>query len=339
MHRTPVLVNDRIAASHHNMALKFWPQEFSFLQYVRLKATVLFYRSMVVLMDPFMTRRERRLISSEVWQERTQIPSRESNRVISIELYYPPGYSSSSPTPILVTWHGSGWIIPALGLDAYICSRIALKAGIVVVDAGYRMAPENPFPAAIHDVEDVLRWIATQGRFDTQRVAVAGFSAGANFALVAATAIRKKLGHLVHIPLAISVYPETDLTLPEETLKAPRVINKVLPASLLSVMHESYCPDKEARKNPLVSPSFANPTDFPGTTAIITAEGDTFALEAEALAESLEHNGKRVFTQRLMGVAHGFDKSAKEGTLEWSRREELIDLTVDVLQDVGVWKE
>ncbi|KAK6087019.1 hypothetical protein SCUP234_02112 [Seiridium cupressi] len=313
------------------MASLLWPQEFGFFQYLRLKATVVLYRIMVIFLDPFMMRRERHLVSPEVRLERIKIPSRDSGRYISGDLYYPPGYSSSPPTPLLINWHGSAFIIPALGHDAVICSRIAREAGIVVLDADYRKAPEHPFPEPPQDVEDVLKWVTTQGRFDLQRIAVMGFSAGGCLALVAATAFRKKFAHLINMPLAISVYPTTDHTILAEDKKVPNPI-KAIPTGGMRLMTDCYVPNKDMRKNPLASPMFADPADYPDMTAIITVEGDTLRPEAEALADVLEKNGRNVFRHNILGFWHGFDKCAKKGTVEWNKRDELIDMMLNLLR-------
>jgi acetyl esterase/lipase len=308
-----------------------WPQEFSFLQYIRLKAMAVMYRSLVVIRDPFMMRCERRLIPANVRQKRIKIASRDSLRTIPGDMYYPPGYSSS-PLPVLVVWHGSGFVIPGLGLDALFCSRLARDAGVVVLDADYRKAPENPFPAALHDVEDVLKWIATQDGLDAKRVAVGGFSAGANLALVAATTLRKKLSYLINIPLVISIYPETDLSVPAAA-KFSHDPAKAIPTNILAFFNDSYCPDERVRKNPLVSPSFAEPADFPAMTSIITGEGDSLRAEAEALANKLEKDGRDIFYHMVKEGAHGFDKRAKEGTIQWTQREELISVSVKLLKE------
>lgn len=314
------------------MGSNLWPQEFGFFQYLRLKSLAVLIRWIGFITDPFLRRRELALVVPGVRQEPITIPSREQGRFIPGDLYYPPGYSSSSPTPILVTWHGSGFVIPALGLDAYINSRIARETGMVVLDADYRKAPENPFPAALHDVEDTLRWIATQGQFDQHRIAVTGYSAGGNFALVAATTLRKKLSHLISIPIVISVYPETDLSIPAKDKKVAVPI-KAIPAGILGFFNESYCPDDLVRRDPSVSPSFADPADFPETTVIITAEGDTLCSEADALAEKLKENGRKVVYHMFKDVGHGFDKSPQQGTLEWRQREELIELSAKLFKE------
>ncbi|EMR63797.1 putative esterase lipase protein [Eutypa lata UCREL1] len=86
------------------------------------------------------------------------------------------------------------------GTDALFCARLARDAGIAVLDADYRKGPEHTFPRALHDAEDVLRWVAAQShRFDRTPVAVSGFSAGGTIAVAAATTLRKQLEGLISI--------------------------------------------------------------------------------------------------------------------------------------------
>lgn len=166
------------------------------------------------------------------------IPSRDPGRSIKAHLYYssPTPRAAATiqagPKPVLVNWHGSGFVFTKMfGSDAYFCSKVASETGIYVLDADYRKAPENRWPAAVHDVEDVLNWIATQpGRFDSKRVATSGFSAGGNLALIAAGAMRKSLK--VNIEAVAAVYPATDLSIPNANKVVPNPLNEPPPGTL-----------------------------------------------------------------------------------------------------------
>lgn len=81
-------------------------------------------------------------------------------------------------------------MIPSLGSDMPFCSQMCRATGVIVIDANYCKAPENPFLAALHDVEDVIRWVLSPSeKFDPSRVVQSGFSAGANLALVASSSL------------------------------------------------------------------------------------------------------------------------------------------------------
>ncbi|KAF2241539.1 alpha/beta-hydrolase [Trematosphaeria pertusa] len=286
----------------------------------------------------FLPLRRDRLLGESAYNataQKLRIPSRDKNRKIVAYLHVPPSSSSASALalakPIVVNWHGSGFIMPLLGSDSLYCAQIAKEAGVFVLDCDYRKAPEHPFPAAPEDVEDVLKWVASQSdRFDTTRVAVSGFSAGANLALVAASVLRKTVE--VTIKTAIAIYPVTDISLAPESKKVPAPIKPISP-SMARLFNNCYVPDPAMRTDPRVSPSYAKLEDFAPTVVMITCEGDTLSPEADSLAEKLDDGQRKVAHLRLKGVHHGFDKGPKEGSKEWERREEAYKLVVKMVRE------
>jgi acetyl esterase/lipase len=315
------------------MALFTWPPQYSFMQYLRLKISATLLRAMVSIPNRIKWNRDEALIPDNIQRELVKIPSRDPERQILVKIYYPPGYTSSSPAPVLINWHGSGFVLPLFGSDALFCSRVAQEAGIVVVDADYRKGPETPFPGAVNDIEDTFQWVAAQEGLDSNNVAVSGFSAGACLALVAATVLRTKQT-LLDIQAVISIYPVTDLSKAPEEKKVPHPIDP-LPLWGLHLFNECYVPDPAIRKSPLVSPSFAEVTDFPPITAILTCEGDILWPESAQLAKKLQrqkNQSQGVVLHLLKGVPHAFDKGAEEGTVEWTRREEAYTLAIKLLK-------
>ncbi|KAI1389117.1 Alpha/Beta hydrolase protein [Hypoxylon trugodes] len=313
-------------------------QRHGFFQYIHLKIIVTLFRVLMPWASKERRNRDNALVPQNIARERVKIPSRDAKRHILADLYYPPNYSSSStsPVPILVNWHGSGFIMPLFGTDNFFCYRVARDAGIIVLDADYRKGPETPFPGAIHDVEDVLRWVATQNhRFDTSRIALSGFSAGGTLSTVAATAIRKKLEDLITVLVVFSLYPLLDFAAPVESKTVPKPV-RAHPPFLLRLFNDAYVPDESTRTDPLVSPNFADAADFPETTVLVTCEGDILRPEADELAERLLRANvpnKTVIHKMLQGVPHGFDKGVKKGTVGWGRREELYTIVVKLLKD------
>ena len=106
---------------------------------------------------------------------------------VGARLYRPGagGPRAGGPRPVLLWLHGGGFIGGAAADIEYACSRLAARAGVIVVSLDYRLAPEHPYPAALHDTYDVLGWLAAHGELigGDGRVAAGGQSAGA--ALVA----------------------------------------------------------------------------------------------------------------------------------------------------------
>ncbi|KAK4108290.1 alpha/beta-hydrolase [Canariomyces notabilis] len=305
-----------------------------FFTYLRLKVIVTLLRGLLVVQGYLPLRRDRLLAQKiPVHRERVRIPSRDPARFIDAYLYHPPS-PSSGPAPVVVNWHGSGWVFPLLGSDELYCRRIAHEASIYVLDADYRKAPENPYPGPLNDVEDALRWVGLQSsRFDPARVALSGFSAGAHLALVAASALRKSLAQLhLTIVAVVAHYPETDLSAEPETKTVPAPI-RPHPHAMLHFFHDCFVPDKDLRTDPKVSPSRADPAEFPPHVIMLTASGDVFSPEAVELAAKLDDGRRTVVVKTLADVHHGFDKGAQRGTKEWDRREEAYEVVVKSLKD------
>ncbi|KAI0186084.1 Alpha/Beta hydrolase protein [Xylaria flabelliformis] len=307
-------------------------------KYIYCKVLVTLLRTFVTVVGTSSVQRSRALVprNSRV-QRGIKIPSRDEERYIEADIYWPDGLTGGVP-PVLVNWHGSGFIMPYFGSDAFFCSRVAQGANIAVLDVDYRKSPETPYPGAINDAEDTLLWVYSQKhRFDSARIAVSGFSAGGNIALVAATKLRKKFASLITIHAALLMYPLINLAAPPETKRVPRPIRPFQPW-LLRLLNDSYAPDPSTRTDPAVSGYFADPDDFPQTVALMTCEGDVLRPEAEELGDKLRRNdgnGKKVIEHVLKGVRHGFDNSnIVDGSIEHVRREELYTLAIDILKDV-----
>jgi len=102
---------------------------------------------------------------------------------------YTPATPAALPRPMLVYLHGGGWVIGDLETHDAVCRQLCHDAGMLVIAVDYRRAPEHPFPAAPDDAEAALRWAAAHAAElggDPARLSVAGDSAGAQLAAVAA---------------------------------------------------------------------------------------------------------------------------------------------------------
>ncbi|RYC64867.1 hypothetical protein CHU98_g1342 [Xylaria longipes] len=311
----------------------------SIFQYIYCKAVVTLLRVFVAVTGTTSVHRSRALVPRDSRIQRgIKIPSRDTGRYIVADIYYPDAATADAPLPVLVNWHGSGFIMPYLGSDALFCSRVAQAAGIAVLDVDYRKGPETPYPGAVNDAEDTLLWIASQNRrFDSTRIAVSGFSAGGNLALVAATKLRKELAGAINISAALLMYPLINLAAPPETKSVPKPIRPI-PPWLLRLFNNCYAPNPSMRTDPAVSGYFADTDDFPQTVALITCEGDVLRPETEEFGERLRRNndnGKRIIEHVCEGVRHGFDNSNMvDGSIEHVRREELYALAIDILKDL-----
>ncbi|KAK6836054.1 esterase/lipase [Apiospora arundinis] len=272
-----------------------------------------------------------------------QVPSRDGGRTIEGRLYRSKDApaSSSGPAPVLVNWHGSGLVFHMFGQDRPYCAQVARELpGLVVLDADYRKAPEDVFPAAVHDVEDTLRWVAGQPDvYDVSRVALSGFSAGGLLALVASSTFRQTFAASqdalknLQIPVVVAVYPPVDLSVPAAERKQVEKPVRPIPAQMAALFDECYTPDPETRKDPRVSPGRTDPTLFPDHVVIVTCGGDNCAPEAIDLAEKVKDGKRKVVSEVMEGMPHAFDKTCQPGTPEWDQMKKMNALIIQELKD------
>jgi len=142
---------------------------------------------------------------------------------VPIRLYWPPESDATSP-PVVMFFHGGGWVVGDLDTYDGDARRHAVGAGALVVSVDYRLAPEHPYPAAVDDVWAATQWVAAHGEelgADPSRLAVAGDSAGGNLAAVVAQLARDTAGPPI-TTFQLLWYPATtwDTSLPSFTENA-----------------------------------------------------------------------------------------------------------------------
>ncbi|OOG00676.1 hypothetical protein ASPCADRAFT_502944 [Aspergillus carbonarius ITEM 5010] len=276
------------------------------------------------------------------------IPSRTPNRSIPVHLYSPATSTSDSPSPVLLNLSGSGFTIPSLGSDAPFITHITAHTRYTILDIGYRLAPEHPFPAAIEDILDVLSYVHHHPeQFDQAKIAIGGFSAGGNLA-VSVAANYPATG----IEALVAFYPVVDATIPDKEKerrmggevgrKMKKGMGGVLPAWLLGFYRSCYLREtrpgsgRKLEEDDRVSPGRAGArlTGFPDRCLFVTCEGDSLARETEELGQRLmESPGRDVRMLRAGECGHAWDKIAKEGTKKWDERERTYQAVVEMLKD------
>ncbi|KAJ5777693.1 alpha/beta-hydrolase [Penicillium odoratum] len=222
-------------------------------------------------------------------------------------------------------------MIPAHGSDDDFCSFIANNANYTVLDIQYRLAPEDPFPAAFHDIEDSIHYVLScSNTFDSKRIAISGFSAGGNLALSicsSSTFVAREA-----ISSTIVFYAPTNLAEDPGEKRAPESSSKKIPAALSRYFHKCYIPSGVDPRDPMISPLFADPEVFPGRVLVITAAQDAFADEGEVLARRIgDLPNRHVVVKRAEGCPHGWDKFAVEGTVFGDARDMAYKLAVDTM--------
>ncbi|MGI4850723.1 MAG: alpha/beta hydrolase [Janthinobacterium lividum] len=259
-----------------------------------------------------------------------QIPSRNPGRSIKVNVYK--STKSTQSSPVLLNLHGSGFILPGHGSDDEFCARVARETDYTVLDMRYRLAPENPFPAALNDVQDAVNWVLKQpDEFNSDRFAISGFSAGGNLALAAAGGIFRK----DTFRSILAFYPSTNKSIDPADRKTPDTSGKASPVFLSRLFDECYIPPTVDKKNPLVSPSFAQADAFPKNVLFITAACDNLCLEAEALAARIESadGNRNVVRRRMEKCGHAWDKTAKPRTAQEKAKDEAYSLGIDMLRE------
>lgn len=114
-----------------------------------------------------------------------EISSRVTGRPIRAHIYCS---RSKATTPILVNFHGSGFVIPFHRSDGEFARHVANAKHYTVLDVLYGLAPEDQLPAVLNDVEDTVNWVLSKPQeFNSGNLVISGFSSGANLALVASS--------------------------------------------------------------------------------------------------------------------------------------------------------
>ncbi|HEX8237539.1 MAG TPA: alpha/beta hydrolase [Abditibacteriaceae bacterium] len=228
---------------------------------------------------------------------------------VRVRVYRPRNTTSTQTLPVLVYFHGGGFVIA--GVSTYDASQRALAnaANCMVVGVAYRKAPEHKLPAAHEDSYAVTQWLmrnAAQWGGDPNRVAVAGESAGGNLATAVCLMARDRGGRMpIH---QLLVYPYVDLT-PAQLNTPSAIANataKPLNRPMLAWFARYALPNQRFARNPLVSPlRTANVRGLPPAT-IVLAEIDPLLSQGQAYAVKLSRAGVPVRQRLYRGVTHEF---------------------------------
>ena len=207
--------------------------------------------------------------------------------------------------PVIVYYHGGGWVIA--NLDTYNASAqgLAEQTEAVVVSVAYRQAPEHKFPTAHNDSYAAYEWTvknASSIKGDVKKIAVVGESAGGNLATAVSMMARdKKMQLPIH---EVLVYPIAGYDFTTPSYKESDS-TKPLSSGLMKWFYEKYLNSPSDGTNPMISLVTANLKGLPPTT-IIAAQYDPLRSEGEMLSDNLKKAGVSVNYKLYKGTTHEF---------------------------------
>lgn len=223
---------------------------------------------------------------------------------VKVRIYRPRGVSA--PAPVLVYFHGGGWVVGNLDSHDHLCRYLAAQSGVVVVAVDYRLAPEHKFPAAYEDCVAATRWVAASANelgIDAKRIAVGGDSAGGSLAAATALAVRDEGWPMLRLQLLF--YPSTDFTADTASMR-DNATGYLLTRAAMEQFIDWYLPSRIARTDPRTSPQLAIDHSGVAPAFIASAEFDPLRDEAHIYADTLEHAGVAVERHCYAGMVHGF---------------------------------
>ncbi|WP_421378078.1 alpha/beta hydrolase [Bacillus salacetis] len=225
--------------------------------------------------------------------------------LLPIRIYTPEG---DGPFPVLVYFHGGGFVYGDLESHDAVCRAIVNASQQIVVAVDYRLAPENPFPAAVHDCYAAAKWVfenAEELNGDPGKFSVAGDSAGGNLATVVCLLAKEKGGF--SISKQVLLYPVTDSFNPEKyDSYRENGSGYFLTLENIGLFSKLYVQNEEYAFHPHAAPMNAEDLSGLPPALIITAEYDPLRDEGELYAEKLKDAGVPVTVRREEGQIHGF---------------------------------
>ncbi len=231
---------------------------------------------------------------------------------IPVRLYRGADTAVTATLPVLVFYHGGGWVLGNLDTHDWMCRSIANQTGCAVVSVDYRLAPEHPFPAAYDDALAATRWVVAQAatlRIDPAHVSVGGDSAGGNLAAAVALAWREEK-QTPPLHSQILIYPAVDLSLSGDYY-GRFTKDVILTDDAMRGFIGKYVPDPAARRDWRASPLLAPSLQGLPPALVISAGCDPLCAEGEAYAARLAKEGVATTVKHYPGQMHGFLSNAR----------------------------
>ena len=199
---------------------------------------------------------------------------------VPAEWSFAPGSDASR---VLMFFHGGGYCSGSILSHRRMVTEAGRAAGMRTLAIGYRLAPEHPFPSALEDARAAWRFVITQG-VGAAHVAVAGDSAGGGLSVALINTLRSAGEQFPACAWLVS--PWTDLTMSGSTLASKDAVDPLIHKDYLNELADAYVPGGLDRKDPRVSPLYAELRGFP-PTLIQVGSAETLLADATRLAAAL----------------------------------------------------
>ena len=226
------------------------------------------------------------------------------NGAIPLRIYTPTGQKSNRP--VVIYYHGGGWVIGSRNSHDTLCRQISNEGDFIVVSVDYRMGPEAPFPAAPTDSLAAYKWalqnIASFGG-NAKKIAVAGDSAGGNLSAVVTLMAREE-----KLPLPVFqwlIYPATNMNMNTASHQS-LAEGYFLTNNLMTWFQDHYLRDSADKDDWRASPLLAETLAGLSPALVQTAGYDPLKDEGIAYAKRLNEDGNEAIHTDYPGMIHGF---------------------------------
>lgn len=219
---------------------------------------------------------------------------------LAVRIYRP---NDSANLPVLMWFHGGGWVFGDLNASELACREMAMQAGCAIVSVDYRLAPEARFPAALEDCISAVHWVianASKLSFDTSHLAVGGDSAGGNLAACVAQYARDQK---IALAIQLLIYPVTQPTVDTPSYQK-NAEGYFLSRDSMIWFWDHYVPEPGQRLDPRVSPIHGTLTDL-APTWIFTCGFDPLCDDGLLYADALQQAGVAVERYHRDDSIHG----------------------------------
>jgi acetyl esterase len=216
--------------------------------------------------------------------------------------------ASGTLQPVLLYFHGGGFVIGDLDTHDRICRALCDASGAAVIAVDYRLAPEHPFPAPVDDAVAAFEWLlgaAEELELDAGRISVGGDSAGGLLSAYVAQIARDRG---IKLAAQLLYYPVVDMTMSYPSY-AEYADQPPISKAVLKWFWDHYLgtsPSGETLADPKASPIRAVSLADVAPAFIVTAGLDPLRDEGEAYARRLSQEGVEVVYQCCFGTIHGF---------------------------------